>query len=1295
MTAAALLATTLLLALPVSAAQEALDGNIVVGGVNYSPGDEVLELRDQYSTTIVKVDGSLTRTISLGSINYEDGSGNFQPINTTITPSNKANWDWEVETGHWKLFVNNDTTIGAKKGNNWIGTRFHGIAYLDIVSKDYTILQTTNSVVPVVTGNTITWYNILYGVDYVLYYNNDTLKEDIIIHQEARNLLASAGNRPSDYGYNASNTYLVPIFECDWSESLPMKVNGINESPDELETDDAIYFEANTPDPYWQTVLVSFLPVYSAVSENPINPEAPEVDWEFAEYVMKKRLVAKNDKHWLLVGLPVLTLNSMPEGSIIFDPTATFRPNAAGDITTIGTQFPAAGEHWEKVDEVVADNATTSLTSTAINQEDLYNLPDHTSEAGTINFIEVFACAYVFNESDHAHLTIKSGGTIYEGAALVDGVGTFNTFSTQWADNPADSEDWEWADIDALQIGLRQFTHNLDIYFTQIYVEVDYTPPPEAPTNFAATDNLDDTVTCTWTKSDGATKYQLYRDAAPIGAELGDVATIDDDTAAAPTITAGTAVASDGTETAHITLSITGESANDGTIYTYKVKAGSAAGWSGDSNTDNGNRAPGALTYQWERSAADSDEEYSNLVGATTEAHNDTTAPAGVVTPGVASATDGDFSTKIVLSIAGESVAVGAGRYYKCVLNATGATEQTTGVNRGYRTTGEITYAWQRSAADSDAGYGALGGATTDPYDDTLGQGIAYWYYCEVSATGTITQDTTHNRGFTIELPVVTTQASTGFSKLWAIVNGTMVTEGSFAVTQVGFDYGLDTGYGDSSTDTGTWSDGATFLKKLESLSPASVYHYRAKAYNGAWGYGVDMVFSTQGSPVLYEYLNTGGDADGDDIYGNDWADQQFTTGAVSHTITSVRVNLKRVGSPGDVILSLYYADAAHKPTGNAIVSDTLDGDVFAEVSTWYEFTLTETRLEADQEFAIVIRATTGNATDYVEWRWDAGGGLADAVAGLSEDGGISWTVDVGGADYLFEVWGNPVAIVVGAQVFSGYVDTGDWLITLTYENYYIPYYPDETTAQYFYLQFLDGAVIRAQGSCKAWDYKPGSIYLSKSLTDTLEWGADDYTVRIYGDFGDNPYSDYLLTSTDWRGTDLTLLDAWVLAQAKAIENKSDLTLRIIDSDKGEILNTAGKAMFALGIPNIKEIRPGLVDWAIRTSEYEENTYTDALQTATDWETNIGADMVAKLETGGAILGVSGQDFGAALLTIGILVVMAFLASKGMIGIGMLVSYLILLFGAWVGLIGYVVLGVVTVVLGGGYFVYKAFLQRG
>jgi len=243
----------------------------------------------------------------------------------------------------------------------------------------------------------------------------------------------------------------------------------------------------------------------------------------------------------------------------------------------------------------------------------------------------------------------------------------------------------------------RAYAHNSGGY--DYGAEVNFLTKPAAPTNVAATDGThSDKVVVTWTKSTGATDYHVWRDAVDLGA-AGDVATFDDSGA----ITAGSVVATDGSSTSLVALSLSGTSVANGTTYTYKVVASNATGDSDDSTTDTGYRLASALTYQWNRSAADSDADYSTISGATSSTYNDTDAPSPTITGGTTVATDGTETAHVGLSLTGTSLNDGAGRYWTCTLVSTDAdnTPQTATANRGYTGGGSLSYQWQRSAADA------------------------------------------------------------------------------------------------------------------------------------------------------------------------------------------------------------------------------------------------------------------------------------------------------------------------------------------------------------------------------------------------------------------------------------------------------------------------------------------------------------------------------------------------------------------------------------------------------------------
>jgi hypothetical protein len=164
--------------------------------------------------------------------------------------------------------------------------------------------------------------------------------------------------------------------------------------------------------------------------------------------------------------------------------------------------------------------------------------------------------------------------------------------------------------------------------------------------------------------------------------------------------------------------------------------------------------------------------------------------------------------------------------------------------------------------------------------------------------------------------------------------------------------------------------------------------------------------------PVLaasvYEYYNTG-DNNHVWLYGSTWVAQTFTPSA-GHTITSVKLKLSRNGAPGTVTTSIK-ATIAGQPTGSDLCSGTTSGDTLTASAPgeWREITLgSGYGLSAGTTYAIVVRATGGDSSNYLWWRVDGssptyGGGMYL----LSFNSGSSWT---SGASYdlMFEEWGDP-----------------------------------------------------------------------------------------------------------------------------------------------------------------------------------------------------------------------------------------------------------------------------------------------
>ncbi len=159
--------------------------------------------------------------------------------------------------------------------------------------------------------------------------------------------------------------------------------------------------------------------------------------------------------------------------------TEILRPNADGDYTEL-FQDPSSGAHWDKVDEAVADDNTTQIyNNDGSVKRDLFNLPAHTG-SGTINFVKLYFRCKLGDGSNPGYMSPLINSTV--GTQISGSSDGWVTYTQTWTTNPADSQAWEWADIDALQVGVRNDAGGAFVGCTQVYVEVDYTEGPPTHT---------------------------------------------------------------------------------------------------------------------------------------------------------------------------------------------------------------------------------------------------------------------------------------------------------------------------------------------------------------------------------------------------------------------------------------------------------------------------------------------------------------------------------------------------------------------------------------------------------------------------------------------------------------------------------------------------------------------------------------------------------------------------------------------------------------------------------------------
>lgn len=963
----------------------------------------------------------------------------------------------------------------------------------------------------------------------------------------------------------------------------------------------------------------------------------------------------------------------------------TLRPNAAGSSTQL---VPSAGTNFA----CEGDNSDITYVSGNVSESkiDLYNVLNHTTESGVISKVDLYIRGLVNSGggdgtySDYIMVSGSGGAQGYLNTSVA-------TNSRTLTNSPATGIAWTWAEIDVMQIGIGwDETDGLDtctVY--DVWVVITYLPVATITTsaasnitgvaarlngNITAVGEDNPTVTVYWGTTDGVTTVGNWQHAvAPtspaqpqgIAAFYYDVSGLANGTlyyfGAAATNTGGTVWASPTLNFTTKPAAPTNVSATDGTY--------------GDKVVITWTKSTGATGYRVYRDAG----LIATLGDVAT--HNDTGAGVPVVTEGVATASEGTSSSYVTLTVTGMSIASGAtSSYYVIATNAAGDSPASS-ANDGYRR-GNLTYQWKVSAADSDLTFSNIG--TTNPYNyssapaatvpvttgvfggfgvdwailrGSIGTGsvVGRYYYCVVSADGTASEDTNHDRGY----------RSVG------------------TVTQIGFNYGLTSGYGTSWTNTITVVAGGSFAGTIQSLTAATTYHWQAKAYDGStWYYGGDSYVTTVGSPVKYEYKTTTGDTNSQPIYAGNYSTESFTVGATSHTITEIVLELKRVGTtPGDVIIELYHADISGNPTGLTIESATYDGDVLSTSYSMLEFSIDETSVTALQPYAIVVSAPLGGVADYILWHRVAAGGLADAVASYSTDGGITWTPEAN-AQYLFEIWGNPCIDVVSGLAYRNYIETGDILFLLEYVNIYPPYYdpPQQKPSQYFTIRLYDtnGTTLLASTPMLQWGNRPGSLYLNADQAASITIGGA-YYMAVYGTFTGNPVDMYPLAVTDWSGD----IGEWVIATAynMALYYNVDFTTFLVDG--GEVLagtNNEGIAMFVTGVPYLMETHPELFVVVSETPHFVAPTAPPNLNFNT-WQGQVGSIIATFFNTFGGMLGISGKFIGTFLLLALYFAMAASIGTKGGSPlIALAIGFPLVGIGVFAMFIDYAIIGVIMIV---------------
>lgn len=282
---------------------------------------EVVGRRNRTSKTKrLYEDGQPTRHFSwdgiVGTSVHYPKAGEWLEVDARIVPSSKPGWDWEMIRSHWRFLARNGGWFAAEKQGVGIGFRLERVAYLNIQTKEWQTIRTAQYGIPTVeevpTDNDLlpnpigklTWTDLFPNVDFEIHTSPDRLGERIAVSQAARDAMPALP-------YPAADTYLVLVYLVDWGQ-----VPGLVDDGGDIDYETDFERQARLCLKNHQGEIITALPASRAwPAGHPVD-----ADGEPIEVPLRKRFVNVAGQHYLLVGAPVLALNALPEGTIIFDP---------------------------------------------------------------------------------------------------------------------------------------------------------------------------------------------------------------------------------------------------------------------------------------------------------------------------------------------------------------------------------------------------------------------------------------------------------------------------------------------------------------------------------------------------------------------------------------------------------------------------------------------------------------------------------------------------------------------------------------------------------------------------------------------------------------------------------------------------------------------------------------------------------------------------------------------------------------------------------------------------------------
>lgn len=166
--------------------------------------------------------------------------------------------------------------------------------------------------------------------------------------------------------------------------------------------------------------------------------------------------------------------------------------------------------------------------------------------------------------------------------------------------------------------------------------------------------------------------------------------------------------------------------------------------------------------------------------------------------------------------------------------------------------------------------------------------------------------------------------------------------------------------------------------------------------------------------------------------YGVNWLAQSTANLTSSYTVTSISVKMYRVNLPDTATVALRTSGGGNNlPTGANLAAGTIDANTLVTTGgdgEWYEVAISPAvAVTSGNSYAVLLYATTANATDYMRWRSDTTSPTySNGNTSTSADSGATWTA-VPGTDFMFALNASASAIASGEKTVTVAANAQVW----------------------------------------------------------------------------------------------------------------------------------------------------------------------------------------------------------------------------------------------------------------------------